>query len=335
MKHQKNSTRQVPSTIHSKSKTPLRKILSLNSRNLVASICIMLMMALLSSTHVYALNFPAAGWHRGDVSVAQENSAKAILAALQSKSPNIEVDVLDFIDENGNRVGLLAHDYKMDRISGIKGKFIDNNSITSLSNNTANPDLSPESFITVIDLFELINQAKSNGVTPHVSLDMKEEGKSGHAFGKWIGDLIREYGFQDHVFASSFHKSNIVGVDESCPECYTGGLIFNDHYALKHLDYKHSSLDLTTFSKLTYFLGFLGKKQYQHDFILIQDDILIDNPNLVDYWKKVRGVKFVGVFVYEKERPYSEQEWKVLKTADWLELDPPQMQQLINREIQL
>ncbi len=181
----------------------------------------------------------------------------------------------------------------------------------------------------------MINQAKSNGVTPHVSLDMKEEGNSGHAFGKWIGELIREYGFEDHVFASSFYKSNVNGVDESCPECYTGGLIFNDHYALKYLDYTHSSLDLTTLSKMTYLLGFWGKKQYHHDFILIQDDILIANPDLVDYWKKIRGVKFVGVFVYEKERPYSDKEWKVLKTADWLELDPPQMQQLLNKEIQL
>ena len=71
---------------------------------------------------------------------------------------------------------------------------------------------------------------------------------------------------------------------------------------------------------MTYLLGFWGKKQYHHDFILIQDDILIAHPELVDYWKKVRGVKFVGVFVYEKERPYSNAEWNVIKTADWIEL---------------
>ena len=67
--------------------------------------------------------FPAAGWHRGDVSDAQENSRKAILKALKSSRPNIEVDVIDFVDKDSGRVGLLVHDYEMDRILGSKGEF--------------------------------------------------------------------------------------------------------------------------------------------------------------------------------------------------------------------
>ncbi len=114
MNHKISSSSQVPCTIYSKSTATSRRI----SKQFVTSIFIMLLMAL-SSADVHALNLPAAGWHRGDVSVAQENSAKAILAALQSEVPNIEVDVLDFIDETGTRVGLLAHDSEMERISGI------------------------------------------------------------------------------------------------------------------------------------------------------------------------------------------------------------------------
>jgi hypothetical protein len=60
-----------------------------------------------------AFDFPAAAWHRGDTSFAQENSRAALVRALQSDSPNIEADIIDFIDQNGNRVGLVSHDYKM------------------------------------------------------------------------------------------------------------------------------------------------------------------------------------------------------------------------------
>jgi hypothetical protein len=278
----------------------------------------------------WAADFPAAaGWHRGNVAVAQENSKKALLAAFRSQSPNIEVDIIDFANKNGERVGLLAHDYGMERITGSKGNFIDRHDIALLPPNATNPDLSPEPYMSVIELFELIKEVKSQGITPVVSLDMKEEGDSGKDFGKWVGELIKKYKFQEHVFASSFFKSNIEGVDESCPECMTGGLVFNDHFALKHLDYHHTSLDLNGFSKMTFFVGFLGKGEYPHDFVLIQDDILISHPELIDYWKLERKVKFVGAFVYNKERSYTEKEWEVLRRADWLELDPLQMEQKI------
>jgi len=141
------------------------------------------------------LNFPAAGWHRGDVSVAQENSLKAIERALQSFSPNIEVDLIHFIDEKGDTVGLLAHEYEMKRTTGMKGKFFD-----------------------------------------------------------------------------------------------------------------------------------------QKDFVLVQDDIVFSQPALIEYWRNVRKVKFVGVFVYEKERGYTDAEWQILKKADWLELDPLQMRQREERK---
>jgi len=62
-----------------------------------------------------------------------------------------------------------------------------------------------------------------------------------------------------------------------------GGLVFNDHYALKYLDHRYSSLDLTTLSEWTFFLGFWGKKEFSHDFILIQDDIFFQHPELTDY----------------------------------------------------
>ena len=269
--------------------------------------------------------FPAAGWHRGDVSDAQENSRKAILQALKSSRPNIEVDVIDFVDKDSGRVGLLVHDYEMDRILGSKGEFKKYKKVKEIPRNSANPDLSPEPYMTVIELFEIIKEFKQKGITPVVSLDLKDEGESAEAFGKWLGNLIKQYGFQKHVFVSSFYKSNIVGVKETCESCMVGGLVFNDHYALKFLDHHHTSLDLTGFSKLTFFLGFLGKEEYPHDFVLIQDDIVFAEPELIDYWKNDRKVKFVGVFVYKKDRPYTEEELKILKKVDWLELDPIQM----------
>ena len=91
-------------------------------------------------------------------------------------------------------------------------------------------------------------------------------------------------------------------------------------------------MDITPLSKVTFFLGFLGKKEYPLDFILLQDDIFFENPDLVNYWKNKRKVKFVGVFVYNKDRPYTEDEWALLKKADWLELDPPQMNQYLQRK---
>jgi len=277
------------------------------------------------------MEFPAAGWHRGDVSVGQENSRTAIEAALRSKSPNIEIDILDFIDEKGTRTGIVAHDYTMERITGTKGKFRDYNKITELPNNSTNPSFSPESFLSVIDLFKIIKDTKERGITPIVSLDMKEEGKSGEEFGMWVGEKIKEYGFTDHVFASSFYKSNVEGVEESCPECMTGGLIFNDHWALKRLDHRYSSLDLSALSKAGFFIGFPGKKIFQHDFILIQDDILFAEPELVRYWKDKRGVKFVGAYIYNKERAYTDKEWEILKSVDWMEMDKPQIEQFLEK----
>lgn len=278
----------------------------------------------------YAFDFPAAAWHRGDTSFAQENSRAALAKAIHSTSPNIEVDIIDFIDQNGNRVGLVSHDYRMKRATGLKGAFSDQyQDLLKLPKNQANPELAPEPFMTVIDLFELIKARKEQGVTPIVSLDMKDESKKAGEFGQWVGSLIRKYNFQNHVFASSFFKSNAFAVKVTCPDCLVGGLVFNDHYALKYLDHRYSSLDLTTLSELTFFLGFWGKKKFSHDFILIQDDIFFQHPELVDYWKNVRKVKFVGVFVYNKERTYTVAEWELLRKVDWLELDPPQMKQYL------
>lgn len=277
-----------------------------------------------------AFDFPAAAWHRGDTSFAQENSGAALVRALHSASPNIEADIIDFIDQNGNRVGLVSHDYKMKRATGLKGAFSESyNNPTKLPKNRANPNLTPEPFMTVVELFDMIKARKEQGVTPMVSLDMKDESKNAGEFGQWVGKLIQQYGFQNHVFTSSFFKSNAFAVKVTCPECLVGSLVFNDHYALKYLDHRYSSLDLTTLSECTYFLGFWGKKEFSHDVILIQDDIFFQHPELAYYWKTVRKVKFVGVFVYNKERFYTAAEWELLKKVDWLELDPPQMNQYL------
>jgi hypothetical protein len=293
-------------------------------------ITLSLMLFLSLSIDCFAFNFPAAGWHRGDASFAQENSRAALVKALYSPSPNIELDIIDFIDQNGNRVGLVSHDYEMTRATGLKGAFSEQyDDLSKLPKNLANPKLPPESFLTVIDLFELIKKRKEQGVTPTVSLDMKDESKKAEEFSKWVGKLIQKYGFQNHVFASSFFKSNSFAIKAACPECMVGGLVFNDHFALKYLDYHHSSLDLTILSEYTFFMGFWGKKEFNHDFILIQDDIFFQHPELLDYWKNVRKVKFVGVFVYNKERLYTAAEWELLKKVDWMELDPPQMNQYL------
>jgi glycerophosphoryl diester phosphodiesterase len=278
-----------------------------------------------------AEGFPAAGWHRGDVSAAQENSIKAIRKALTSTSPNIEVDILDFINSSGRRIGLLVHDYEMDRITGSKGKFGDYTDVNSLPYNTANPDMPAEPFLSVIDLFDLIQEYKEEGIISMVSLDMKEEGETGEKFGEWVGNLIRQYGFEKHVFASSFFKSNVIGVKKSCHECLTGGLVFNDHFALQYLDPKYTSLDLTALSKATFLLGFWKKEDFKHDFVLIQDGILLSRPELIDYWKNERKVKFVGMFTYDKRVPYNDEEWKILRRADWLELEPCQMDQWLKQ----
>ncbi|MGD9367193.1 MAG: hypothetical protein PVH87_15955 [Desulfobacteraceae bacterium] len=230
----------------------------------------------------------------------------------------------------GRRIGLLAHDYEMDRITGSSGKFIAQTGIETLHRNTSNPDKAGEPFLSVIDLFEIIKESKAEGNIPMVSLDMKEEGQTGQDFGTWVGCLIKEYGFESHVFASSFFKSNVTGVEKSCPECLTGGLVFNDHFALRHLDQKHTSLDLTALSKLTFLFGFWAKNAFHHDFVLIQDGILLSRPELIDYWKNERKVQFVGVFAYDRNGPYTDEEWKILRRADWLELEPCQMKQWLH-----
>ncbi|HBJ75559.1 MAG: hypothetical protein PHH96_05150 [Smithellaceae bacterium] len=277
-----------------------------------------------------AFNLPAAGWHRGDAAFAQENSRAALAKALDSVNPNIELDIIDFVDARGNRVGLVSHDYLMERATGLPGAFGEKyNDVSELPQNAANPQLPPQPFMTVVDLFELIKATKARGVTPMVSLDMKEEGKNAEAFGKWVGEIIKQYGYQDHVFASSFFLNNVLPLKTACPECLTGGLVFNDHWALRFLSDKYCSLDITPVSQWTFFLGFLGKKAYPLDFVLIQDDIFFKNPELADYWKNKRHVKFVGVFAYNKNRAYTNAEWALLKKVDWIELDPPQMRQYI------
>lgn len=279
------------------------------------------------SIECFAFNFPAAGWHRGDAAFAQENSRAALVKALYSASPNIELDIIDFIDQNGNRVGLVSHDYLMKRATGLEGAFSKQyNDLSKLPQNMANPKLPPQPFLTVIDLFELIKKRKEQGVTPTVSLDMKDESKNAEEFSKWVGKLIQKYGFQNHVFASSFFLNNVAPLKAACPECMVGGLVFNDHWLLKYLDYHHSSIELTKLSICTFLIY---KEKYPHDFILIQDNIFFQHPELVDYWKNVRKVKFVGVFVYNKERPYTAAEWELLKKVDWMELDPPQMNQYL------
>jgi glycerophosphoryl diester phosphodiesterase len=276
---------------------------------------------------------PVAAWHRGDVSIAQENSRDAIAAALDSTTPNIEVDLIDFMDGEGGRGGLLAHDRTTDRLTGKKGVFKDFSRPSDIGENRSNPELPPAAFMTVPELFKLIEEKKNSGTTPLVSLDLKEEGPDEEAFGRWLGCMIRDYGFEEHVFVSSFYPDSIRGVKEACPECMVGGLVFNDHWALRYLSPNYTTLDLSPLSRATFFLGFLGKKKYPHDFVLIQDDILFGRPGLVDYWRNTRGVKFVGVFTYEKTRPYTAEEWTILQSADWLEIDPVQMRQYMELNI--
>lgn len=294
-------------------------------------LCILTFIMVLSmSVNCAAFNFPSVGWHRGDAAFAQENSRAALTHALNSANPNIEVDVIDFVDSKGQRVGLLSHDYLMKRATGLPGAFSEKyEDLSQLPQNAANPKLPPQPFMTVVELFELIKEKKAQGVTPTVSLDMKDESKNAEAFARWVGKMIKQYGFQDHVFASSFFPDNIATLKTACPECLVGGLVFNDHFALRFLNYHYSSLDITTLGKFTFFLGFLGKQEYPHDFVLIQDDIFFEQPELVDYWKKTRKVKFVGVFVYNKEHAYDVAQWNLLKKVDWIELDPPQMKQYL------
>jgi len=288
--------------------------------------------ALLPVRPAAAAAFPgAAGWHRGDVTVAQENSRTALDTALRSRSPHIECDIIDFTEQNGARTGLVSHDYTMKRGTGQEGVFNSHHDRAKLPKNATNPKQPPEPFMTVIELFELIKARKNEGVTPFVSLDMKDESDHAEEFGRWVGQLIKQYGFERHVFASSFFKPDVEGVKAACPECLVGGLVFNDHFALKHLDYRYTSLDLTPVSKLTFFLGFLGKTEYQHDFVLLQDEIYLKNPHLLDYWRNTRKVKFVGVFVYNREGGYTDEEWRLLRQVDWLELDPPQMKQYLDK----
>jgi len=287
-------------------------------------------MVLSMSMDCAAFNFPGVGWHRGDATFAQENSRAALTHALNSANPNIELDIIDFVDSNGQRVGLVSHDYLMKRATGLPGAFSEKYKyLSKLPQNAANPELPPQPFMTVVELFELIKEKKAQGVTPTVSLDMKDESKNAEAFARWVGKMIKQYGFQDHVFASSFFPNNIAPLKAACPDCMVGGLVFNDHWGLQFLSYKYSSIDITPISKATFFLGFLGKKEYPHDFILIQDDIFFKNPELVDYWKNTRKVKFVGVFVYNKDRVYTDAEWALLKKVDWIELDPLQMNQYL------
>jgi glycerophosphoryl diester phosphodiesterase len=280
-----------------------------------------------------AFNFPAAGWHRGDASFAQENSKAALSKALESGNPNIELDIIDFVDANGNRIGLVSHDYLMKRATGLPGAFSEKyDSYAKIPPNAANPNLPPQPFLTVVELFELIQEKKAQGIVPMVSLDMKEEGKHVEAFARWVGEMIKTYGFQDHVFASSFFANNIDPLKAVCPECMVGGLVFNDHWGLRFLSHHYSSVDITPISIFTFFLGFLGKKEHPLDFILIQDDIFFANPDLAEYWKKSRKVKFVGVFTYNKDRGYTDAEWTLLQKVDWIELDPPQMNQYLRRK---
>ncbi len=169
------------------------------------SLCLLIFICLIGNSHAFDL--PTAAWHRGDTSFAQENSRSAVFKALHSTSQNIEVDIIDFIDQNGNRVGLVSHDYKMKRATGLRGAFSERyNDPAELPKNRAKPNITPEPFMTVVELFDMIKARKDQGVTPMVSLDMKDESKKAEEFGQWVGNLIRQYGFQNNVFASSFFR---------------------------------------------------------------------------------------------------------------------------------
>src|SRR5512133_2470435 len=110
-------------------------------------------LVLLLSWESTAFNFPGAAWHRGDPSFAQENSRAALSKALGSANPNIELDIIDFVDAKGNRVGLVSHDYLMKRATGLPGTFSDKyNDLSQLPQNAANPALPPQPFMTVVEL---------------------------------------------------------------------------------------------------------------------------------------------------------------------------------------
>ena len=60
----------------------------------------------------------------------------------------------------------------------------------------------------------------------------------------WFSNLEYLSGTEDIMkisVPSSFYKDSIIGVEETCSDCLSGGLVFNDHWALQFLDYKHIS----------------------------------------------------------------------------------------------
>lgn len=66
-------------------------------------------LVIVSGVDSAAFDFPAAGWHRGDAAFAQENSRAALQKALASANPNIELDIIDFVDARGRVTVLPTH----------------------------------------------------------------------------------------------------------------------------------------------------------------------------------------------------------------------------------
>lgn len=272
---------------------------------------------------VRTLSPPRLAFHRGNTHVAQENSRRAIIAALESSTPNIEVDITNFIS-NGKEVGLLAHENEMQRTTGVDGVFQSYRDIESLPDNRENPLLEPEKFMTIIELFDLIKAYKTRDKPlPIVSLDIKVE-ENGEPFGMWLGNLIQAYGFEGHVFASSFWNGSLDGLKTTCAHCLTGGVVFQDHWALRFLDPQYSALDLADATKVGFFLGFPDKEMVRHDFVLIHDTIFFDAPEIADQWRDQRGVQFVGIFTQGDHGVYSEEQWRLIREKNilWLELSP-------------
>ena len=285
-----------------------------------------------SAAHFEGGPQPLAFWHRGDVEAGQENSLAALRSALASPSPNLEVDVIDFIDAQGERVGLLAHETTMSRTTGREGRFIDLASRDGVVNRV-DPSLPPEPFPSVVKLFDLVKAfIDETGTPPLLSLDLKEDGPQAEVFGAWLGALVRQYGFEEHAVASSFYPDALAGYRTGCPPCIVGGLVYEEHWALQFLPPTDTSLDTTPISQALFFAGFPFRSRVDLDFVYIQDDVLLRHPDLVRYWREQRGVRYVAAFSTDPQRSFAPDEWSVLAEVDWLDLDPVQMAQYHARE---
>ncbi|MDH5228705.1 MAG: hypothetical protein OEZ58_14675 [Gammaproteobacteria bacterium] len=255
-------------------------------------------------------------FHRGDARNFPENSMQAIVSALNSVSPYVEIDIVDFVDQQQGRLGLIYHCTDCQSILAKSKKIGKYSSLQYLKNATGLSNV-----VTFIELLDYLQTLEQNFV---ISLDIKEDNPNvALSFGRWLASELMQRNLESHFIISSPFKLALDGIRQVSENVLIGSIVVRDHPFMKQISPLMTMLDYDFTNRVKLFINFYIRKKikaYHHDLILFPLSFILQHPEYIDYWRNKRKTDLVGAYQDSDDFDVQQFDIQVLQKLNWVEM---------------